>query len=110
MPKTALKNSDGSKHIHSLERVAEKDIRKEIRYHCTHPDCGHVIQRRLVKGKRTLCGICHLAETTMDYENMRRAIPRCVKCSTTKRAEAIQEKMGILEDIFEISESGVKSE
>ena len=94
------KNPDGSPHVHAYRRVVETKPNAHIRYACTHPDCTSVVGRNLLKGKRTLCGICKTEDCIFDYENLRREIPRCSKCSNTKKAAAIREKQNVLEELF----------
>lgn len=89
------------KHTHEYVRVAQKsDDKREIRYRCQNPDCTHYIQRSLVINKRTICSLCHVQETIMDYENARRANPVCFKCCKSKRSAAIREKSELFEDLF----------
>ncbi len=97
---TLKKNPDGTKHIHEYVRVQPKPEHKTVRYRCQHPDCSHFVDRELLRGKRTICSKCHLTETLMDYENLRRAEPVCFKCSNTKRAAAVRGKFEVLDELF----------
>ncbi len=99
---TLKKNPDGTKHIHEYVRIQNQFPMEQrtIRYRCQHPDCTHFMDRELVRGKRTICSKCHLRETLMDYENLRRANPVCFHCSGTKKAAAVRGKFEVLDELF----------
>lgn len=95
-------NPNGTLHIHEYVRVQDPfpEKKRPIRYRCAHPDCTHYMEKELLLGKRTICSICHTTETVMDYENLRRVRPNCFKCSNSKKAQSLRERLEVFDDLF----------
>lgn len=56
-------------------------------WRCGAPDCSLVIEQDLIKNKLSLCTQCG-QQMILTREDLRRAAPRCLDCSNTKRAVA----------------------
>lgn len=55
-------------------------------YRCEAPDCTHIIDKELLLGKLSLCSLCG-SQMILTREDLRRAKPRCLNCSETKKAK-----------------------
>lgn len=93
MPSLAV-NSDGSPHIHEFVRV-----QKTNSYRCAHPQCYTVYHKKVLKGKESICGACHKNKIILTFEELRRAVPRCLDCSGTNKALEIQRHKEILREM-----------
>ena len=88
-------------HVHEYIRVNNLDGSPDKnRYRCAAPDCHHWMFRNMLKGKRTRCTSCHIEEFFLDRESLRRAKPVCFKCSGTKQAKEVRNRLSDLEDLF----------
>jgi hypothetical protein len=67
------------KHTHTY--IRHETRKKYMR--CFSPHCTHVIEAAILRGKASLCTICG-DEFVLTREDLRRAKPRCPKCSMTK--------------------------
>jgi hypothetical protein len=79
------------KHTHTYKR---HPTRKGYSY-CLGADCQHIQETKLLVGKRNKCKCGKLFILTR--EDLRRAIPRCINCSTTRIARERQ----IAKQLFE---------
>ena len=75
--------------IHEFGRIAifikhGVNYKRELRWKCQHPDCMAIFKKHQVKGKRSICAVCHKNELILDNSALQRAKPRCVYCSTAK--------------------------
>ncbi len=92
-------------HVHEYIRVNNLDGSPDKnRYRCAAPDCHHWMFRNMLKGKRTRCTSCHIEEFFLDRESLRRAKPVCFKCSGTKQAKEVRNRLSDLEDLFKTPE------
>jgi len=87
-------NPDGKPHTHEFVRIPKTNT-----FRCAHPHCFTVYHKKYLKGKESLCGICHEAKIILGYEELRRAIPRCNQCSGTVEALRIKYYKDILKDM-----------
>lgn len=100
---------DQKTHIHSWVRW-KKNL-GEMNFRCDHPDCNKIQPRSLLLGKRALCSICHGNEIILTGEDLRRAKPRCINCSTTKEALLKKERGDIMDNIMNmVDEEGNTNE
>ena len=89
-------NPDGKPHTHEFVRIPKTNS-----FRCAHPNCFSVYNKKYLKGKESLCGVCHINRIILGYEELRRAIPRCKQCSETvealrlKQISATLKEMGI---------------
>lgn len=58
-------------------------------YRCDLPDCTHVLDKEAVQGKQSLCTVCH-EKMILTREDVRRARPRCINCSDTKKGRTFR--------------------
>ena len=56
-------------------------------FRCADPLCTHFMDKERVIGKMTKCNLCG-AEFILDRESALRSRPRCLNCSTSKKALA----------------------
>src|SRR5215471_1359478 len=56
-------------------------------YRCNAPDCTHFIDKESITGKISLCSLCG-EQMILNREALRRAKPRCINCSDTKKSRA----------------------
>jgi|SRR5215467_3838795 len=56
-------------------------------YRCDAPDCTHFIDKEAIKNKLSLCCDCG-TQIILDREALRRARPKCINCSNTRKAQA----------------------
>lgn len=94
------------RHTHTYERFKRG---QRIYFRCTDPHCTHYLERELVLGKACKCFICG-AEFVLDYEDLKRKRPRCIKCSDTKKGQQHRAARAILEDIFRPFDDPMKGE
>ncbi len=96
-------NPDGTPHIHEYVRAQKPNGKVDKgRYRCNHPDCNHWAYRFDLKGKRTLCSKCHVTQTLMDSENLKRSNPVCFKCANTKKARELRSKHTVLQELLDL--------
>ncbi len=93
-------------HVHEYIRVNNLDGSPDkSRYRCADPDCHHWMYKNFLKGKRSRCSKCHIEEFFLDNESLRRACPVCFKCSGSKKAREVRERLADLEDLFKKPEA-----
>lgn len=88
-----LSEAEKKIHIHSYIRMNKKFMK------CDHPQCHHYLRTELLKNKESLCPVCHEETLILTREALRRAKPRCIKCSETKIAKTIRERARILKGL-----------
>jgi hypothetical protein len=94
-------NEDGTPHIHEYIRALKPDGSIDYsRYRCNHPDCTHWLYRGDLRGKRSLCSVCHTEELILTPSLLRLAFPRCLNCSKSKKAAATRSKIDSLKELF----------
>lgn len=71
-------------HVHTFTR-GRKIFGVQF-YMCAHPDCYDMKARTDLVGKRSLCAVCGQHEMILTKEDLKRAKPRCSKCSNTNEA------------------------
>lgn len=72
-------------HIHTYIR---KSSNKNM-YRCNSPDCTHFTDKESILGKLSLCTSC--GDTIiLSREDLRRAKPKCLACSDTKKGKAFR--------------------
>lgn len=71
-------------HTHSYSK---SKTRKDW-WKCDHPRCTHWASKEAVEGKLSLCPCGR--EFVMDYDAMLRRRPKCLMCSTSKKAKEFQ--------------------
>ena len=69
-------------HIHTYVRYKSRPGY----YRCDAPDCTHFNTKEHITGKLSLCSLCG-QQMILDSEALRRARPRCINCSDTKKAK-----------------------
>lgn len=72
-------------------------------FRCVHPRCTHFAPAELVVGKMSCCTNCG-EEFTLDRESARRVMPRCIKCSNTKKARDFAAASALMQDLFKLEE------
>lgn len=73
-----------------------RDKRAKDTYKCADPDCTHRMHRDLLWGKRSTCAICREKQIVLNYEELKRAEPRCEDCSNQakhREAREFKEKL-----------------
>ena len=55
-------------------------------FRCDSPDCTHFIDKESVLGKISLCTTCG-EQFLLSREDLKRARPKCLNCSNTKKAK-----------------------
>jgi hypothetical protein len=55
-------------------------------YRCNSPDCTHHANKDVILGKLSLCTDCQ-QPMILTREDLRRARPKCLNCSDTKKAK-----------------------
>lgn len=75
-------------HIHSYKRKRVNRSSKNPTYFCTLPGCFHKVEREVLFGKIALCPECG-EKFRLDYEALRRAVPKCPKCRNDKTGVAL---------------------
>ena len=75
-------------HIHTYVKYK----RKPGFFRCEAQDCTHSIDRELIIGKLNLCSMCG-KQMILTREDLRRARPRCIECSETKKAKLHKKAM-----------------
>ena len=88
-------------HTHTYKRYTKK------LYMCAHPDCIHTIDKRLIKGKSSLCNLCG-APMILTADDLKRAEPRCYLCSNTKEANLSRRARNLMESIVQSSDELLK--
>jgi hypothetical protein len=73
------------KHVHTYIRYKARPNW----YRCAAPNCTHHIDKEVLLGKLSLCNSCG-AEMILSREDLRRAKPKCLNCSDTKKAKLHQ--------------------
>lgn len=84
-------------HIHTYVRFT-KDV-----YRCSDKHCYHTAKKSILVGKATLCTECG-QEFVLTREDLRRARPRCLACSKTKKALEVQNATGLMYNLFKNTE------
>lgn len=93
-------NPDGTPHVHEyVRRKSVKTGKPTNIFACAHPNCYSSYHRKLLKGKESLCAVCHKNKIILTMEDLKRAFPRCKACSTTKVAETLKHNKDILESL-----------
>ena len=80
-------------HIHTYVRLT-KDV-----FRCADKHCYHTAKKTILVGKATLCNECG-EEFVLTREDLRRSRPRCMKCSKTKKALAVQSATNAVDSVF----------
>ncbi len=94
----ALKfNSDGSRHIHTYVRKGKG--RSARQYMCANPHCIHYVNRELLRGKESVCSVCHKTVILLTPDQLQLAKPRCIMCADTAKAREIREKLETLKEL-----------
>lgn len=96
-------NRDGSPHVHiwAASGSGAPGVNRD-RYICLDPDCITAQKRADLVGKRSICTQCRKNEILLTHSDLRRAKPRCLECSDTKKAKDVRKvkekltEMGIL--------------
>lgn len=70
-------------------------------YRCNAKDCTHFIDKERILGKMSRCNSCG-AEFQLTQEDLRRAKPKCLECSNTKRARIHKKTMELAEQAADI--------
>jgi hypothetical protein len=70
-------------HIHTFIRYKAK----QGYYRCNSPDCTYSVPKGDILGKLSRCTQCG-EQIILTKEDLRRASPRCLECSNTKKAIA----------------------
>lgn len=101
----------GPNHIHEYVRIVKLDgTADKTRYRCAHPDCPHWQYKNLLKGKRSICAVCHSRELLLDREALRRAKPTCIECSNTEKSRSVRLRLHDLEELFKTKEAAATPE
>jgi hypothetical protein len=58
-------------------------------FRCAAPNCTHIADKEFLEGKHSTCNLCG-AVMTLSKEDLRRAKPRCIECSNTKKAKDLK--------------------
>ena len=86
-------------HIHTFVKYGKKS------YRCFDPECTSIYSKDMLHGKASKCTDCG-SEFILTHEDLKRARPKCLKCSNTKEARTFQaaarlfEGLGQKDDIF----------
>jgi hypothetical protein len=87
-------------HTHRYKRApAGKEKDGKVYYFCTLPDCYHKMQREFLVGKKSLCNECGAELTLRLKEELRRAAPKCAKCSKTKEGARLRRAELLTKDL-----------
>lgn len=92
-------NPDGTPHIHEFARRKDAQGKPSKYYQCRDPHCFAEYHKQKLKGKKSICAVCHKKELILDYEQLRRAEPRCLDCSQTKQAVSLKDKKDVLQSL-----------
>lgn len=88
-------------HIHQFKRY------KRGLFICADPHCTLVRPYGRVLNKLTRCNFC-TNEFILDYESARRAKPRCLECSQTKKARAFKIAAHALDKLIDTGTEAVE--
>jgi hypothetical protein len=84
-------------HVHTYVRW--KTSRTGVVYfRCTHSNCTHFAELSFLPGKLNSCISCG-EQFTLTKEDLRRAKPKCLQCSNTKKAKIAQGARRIMESL-----------
>ena len=81
-------------HIHTYVRIKGTQT-----YQCGDPKCTHSSHRKFLKGKSSVCPQCGTV-FLLTWELLRRAIPLCLNCSSTKEAKQHQKLKSLMESLI----------
>lgn len=93
MPKKLSKD-----HIHTLVRWQKRG--DEVNYKCAHPDCNYFAPKSFLKGKRSICAVCHSKPIILNGYHLKLSKPSCEDCSGTKESEQARNYKKIVDDIL----------
>jgi hypothetical protein len=79
-------------HIHTYIRHKNKPGY----YRCNSPDCTYSIEKSEILGKLSRCNQCG-NQIILSREDLRRAAPKCLNCSNTKKAIAHRKAQNVLD-------------
>lgn len=80
-------------HVHTYVRFT-KDV-----FRCSDKHCYHTANKTILVGKASICNECG-EEFVLSRQDLRRARPRCLKCSKTKKALIQQSAAGLIDNLF----------
>ena len=89
------KKENGTRHIHTYVKRRQTD--KQVR--CDDPRCTHFTTVYLALGKESICSQCRSEVFILDRESLKRARPRCLKCSATKEAQRVKRNKQVLAEL-----------
>ena len=67
-------------HIHRYELVDIGVRRPYVVGRCTWPNCSHYLPKKLIRGKQSVCEICHEPYIIPMQESKIPVRPRCERC------------------------------
>lgn len=84
-------------HVHMYARYDKE----KGQYHCLDPKCYHLIDKKRLVGKASLCTSCK-AEFILTPYNLKHARPRCLNCAETREAKEYQRAKDIMNGMSNI--------
>ena len=81
--------SPETEHIHTFVKFKGKFFGRTDNWTCASPDCNTIRPPEQVIGKLSRCTLCGIP-FTLTREDMRRARPRCLECSDTKKGRILR--------------------
>jgi DNA-directed RNA polymerase subunit RPC12/RpoP len=68
-------------------------------FKCNDPHCTHFAPKHAIVGKASRCTQCG-TEFVLTPEDLKRAEPRCVECSETKKAKNVKRIKDNVKELF----------
>lgn len=84
------------KHTHTF---VKHETRKGY-YRCNDPHCTSFFERSFIVGKASKCLDCG-SEFILSREDLKRARPKCLKCSNTKEAKTFRAAAALFQKVQE---------
>lgn len=85
-----------SQHIHEIVKVRGQ----KNKYRCANPRCYKTFEREMLRGKLSVCAVCHQNTLTLGAYDLQLAFPRCLECSTRSSVKQKVEKRKVFESLL----------